>query len=128
MKLFSFLFISIIFLTVIISSNKIFAQQQDPYLPFAQVMPQPKGGLSEIYKNITYPDLAKRDGIEGKVYLLVYINENGNVDKVKVIKSLGGGCDEAAIKGIKSVKFTPAENKGVPVKVKLSLAITFKLQ
>ncbi len=128
MKLFSFVFIYIMFLTVIISSNEILAQQQDTYLPFAEVMPQPEGGITAIYKNITYPDIAKRAGIEGKVYLLVYINKNGGVDKVNVIKSLGAGCDEAAVKGIESVKFTPGEDKGVPVKVKLSLAITFKLQ
>jgi len=128
MKLFNILFISIIFLAGIFLSNKTFAQQQDPYLPFAEVMPQPDGGLAAIYKHITYPDIARKAGIEGKVYALIYINENGGVDDVKILKGIGAGCDHAAIAGIEAVKFTPGKNKGVPVKVKLSLAITFKLE
>lgn len=128
MKLFNFIFISIIFIAGILLSNETFAQQQDQYLPFAEVMPQPDGGIGSIYKHITYPEMARKAGIEGKVYALIYINENGGVDDVKILKSLGAGCDEAAIAGIKSVKFTPGKNKGVPVKVKLSLAITFKIQ
>lgn len=128
MKLFKLIFISIIFIGGIFLPGKTFAQAQDPYLPYAEVMPQPIGGLGAIYKHITYPEIAKKAGVEGKVYLLVYINEKGGVDNVKVIKGLGAGCDQAAINGIKEIKFTPAKDKGVPVKVKLSLSITFKLQ
>jgi len=72
--------------------------------------------------------MAKKAGIEGKVYVLVFINENGDVDDVKVIKGLGGGCDEEVIKAVKDSKFKPASNKGVATKVKLSLAFTFKLK
>ncbi len=97
------------------------------YLPFAQVMPSPIGGLAAIYKSITYPEIAKQAGVQGKVYLLAFIDENGNVNDVKVVKGIGAGCDEAAISAVKKVKFTPGKNKGVPVKVKLSLAIQFKL-
>ena len=101
--------------------------QEDPYLAFAEVMPQPVGGLEAIYKKITYPEIALKGGLEGKVYLLVYINENGGVDDVKIIKGIGGGCDEAATNAVKDVKYTPAKNKGVSVKIKLSLSIVFKL-
>lgn len=101
--------------------------QEDPYLPFAEVMPEPDGGLEGIYKKLEYPALARKSGIEGKVYLLVYINESGNVDNIKVLKSVPGGCDDAAVKAVKSVKFSPGKNGGAPVKVKLSLCITFKI-
>ena len=107
-------------------SNKDYAQQ-DPYLPYAQVMPQPVGGIASIYKHIEYPETAKKDGIEGKVYLLIYIDENGKVNDVKVLKGIGVGCDEAAVNGIKEVKFIPGKQNGVPVKVKLSLPVKFKL-
>ena len=119
----------LILLCAFIGGNNVdFAQQQpDPYLPFAEKMPQPVGGIGAIYKNITYPQTAKQAGIQGKVYVLIYINENGGVDDVKIVKGLGGGCDEAAIAGIKNAKFSPAENGGKPVKVKLSMAIEFKL-
>lgn len=128
MRLFGSILIAFIFIVGILYPNAIFAQQQNKYLPFAEVMPQPKGGLPAIYKHITYPEIARQSGVQGKEYLLVYVDEKGNVDDVKVIKGLGAGCDQAAINGVKAVKFTPGENNGKPVKVKLSLAITFKLQ
>lgn len=109
-------------------SNNILWLQEDPYKPFAEVMPEPVGGIEGIYKKITYPDIAKKSGIEGKVYLLIYVNESGKVDDVKVVKSLGGGCDEASIEAVKNTEFSPGKNGGKPEKVKLSLAITFKLQ
>lgn len=105
-----------------------FLPEEDPYLPFAEVMPEPVGGLEEIYKRIEYPDIAKKANIQGKVYLLVMVNEKGGVDDVKVIKGLGAGCEEAAVKAVKESKYTPGKNAGAPVKVKLSLSITFKLR
>ncbi len=97
------------------------------YLPFAEVMPEPEGGIPALYKKIKYPNIAKQSGLEGKVYVLIYVNETGGVDDVKVVKSLGGGCDEAAVDAVKQTKFSPGKNKGVAVKVKLSLSVNFKL-
>lgn len=102
--------------------------QDDSYLPFAQVMPAPVGGMGAIYKHINYPDAAKKAGVAGKVYVLVYVNEGGGVDQVKVVRGIGAGCDEAAIEGVKAAKFSPGKNDGAPVKVKLSLAIVFKIE
>jgi protein TonB len=99
--------------------------QEDPYLPFAEVMPAPVGGMKAIYEKIVYPEIAKNNGIKGKVYLMVFINENGAVEDVKVLKGIGGGCNEAAISGVRSVKFSSGKNNGKPVKIKLSLAINF---
>jgi protein TonB len=101
--------------------------QEDPYLPFAEVMPEMVGGISSVYKKINYPDIARKAGVQGKVYVMVLINERGGVDKVKVVKGIGAGCDEAAVEAIKKAKFTPAKNNGVAVKSKLSLPIQFKL-
>ncbi len=102
--------------------------QEEAYKPFAQVMPEPKGGMESIYKYISYPEIAARSGIEGKVFLLVYINEKGGVDDVKVVKGIGAGCDEAAVNGLKKVEFNPGKDDGVPIKVKMSLPVTFKLK
>lgn len=117
----------LLFILVGTSENLFAQQQQDPYLAFAEQMPQPIGGMEAIYKNIHYPETAREAHLEGKVYLLLYINENGTIDKMTVIKGIGLGCDKAAEDGVGKVKFTPAKNNGVAVKVKLSLAITFKL-
>ncbi|GJQ63341.1 MAG: hypothetical protein SCALA702_23940 [Melioribacteraceae bacterium] len=114
---------------LLIPTNNISAQAQqgDGFLAFAEKMPEPVGGLKEVYKNIVYPDIAKKAGVQGKVFALAYVNEKGEVDDVKILKGIGAGCDEAAIDGIKKAKFSPGQNKGQNVKVKLSLTINFKL-
>lgn len=120
-----FLLISSFFL-LNFNSNSLVAQQNE-YLAFAEEMPEPVGGLPAIYKLIEYPEVAKRTGIQGKVYALAFINEKGGVDDVKIIKGLGGGCDEATIAAIKKSKFTPGKQEGKPAKIKMSLQIQFKL-
>ena len=97
------------------------------YFVAVEEMPFPIGGLSAIQEKIVYPELAKRSGIEGKVYILAYINEKGIVDHAKVIKGIGAGCDEAALKAVKETKFSPGKQRGKPVKVQVSIPIVFKL-
>lgn len=100
----------------------------DGYLAFAQVMPEPAEGLPSVIKKIQYPKIAKEAGLEGKVFVMAYVDENGNVDDVKVLKGVGGGCEEEVIKVLKSTKFKPGMNNGQPVKVKTSLSFAFKLK
>lgn len=130
----TFFKISFLFFLFISISN-IFAEQSNlgtneggEYLAFAETMPEPVDGLPGIYKLIKYPEIAKKAGIEGKVYVLAFINENGTVDDVKLIKGIGGGCDEATINAIKQSKFLPGSSEGKNVKVKMSLQIQFKLK
>jgi protein TonB len=113
-------------LVIILSFSKLSYSQEDAYVSVAQVIPQPVGGMDAINKRIIYPKLAKNAGITGKVYVLVFINENGGVDNTKIVKSLGGGCDEEVQNALKTAKFIPGKNNGVPIKMKLVLAFTFK--
>jgi protein TonB len=124
---------SLFFLSTNIFANNIllelpFLPNDEDYLAFAEEMPSPIGGIEAIMKKITYPNIAKQAGLEGKVILLIYINEQGGVDDVKIVKGVGGGCDEEAVSAIKKTKFTPGKSKGAATKVKLTLAITFKLK
>jgi TonB family protein len=91
-------------------------------------MPEPIGGLKSIQEKIIYPEIAKRAGIEGKVYVLAFIDEKGNVANAKIIKGIGGGCEETALDAVKQTKFTPGKQRGKPVKVQVSIPIVFKLQ
>lgn len=102
-------------------------QGEEEFLAFAEVMPAPDGGMGSIIKHITYPDIARKTGVAGRVYVLAYIDDQGNCVDAKVVKGIGAGCDEAAVDAVKKVKFSPGKNKGVAVKVKLSLPIEFKL-
>jgi len=117
----------ILFTATIYPINYSYLPGDEDYAAFAEEMPSPVGGMSSIQKQITYPSIAKQAGIEGKVYILAYINDKGSVDQVKVLKGIGAGCDEAAMDAVKKSKFTPGKNKGNPLKVKLSLTINFKL-
>lgn len=123
-----FIFFLIISSTEIISKkNNLPVYQSEEYLAFAEKMPEPVGGLPAIYKLIEYPSMAKNIGVQGKVYVLAFINKDGTVDDVKVIKGIGAGCDEATVEAIKKTKFIPGELGGKPSKVKMSLQIIFKL-
>ena len=90
-------------------------------------MPSPLGGIEGIYRLIKYPTEAIKNKTEGKVYVLAFINEDGNVDDVKVVKGIGSGCDEATIDAVKKSKFSPGKSGGKSIKVKMSLQIQFKI-
>jgi protein TonB len=121
------LFFSFLILAVSESKAKNVTPGEEEYLLTAEKMPSPVGGFDGIMKKITYPDTAQRTKTEGKVYVFIYVNENGDVDEVKVVKGIGMVYDEEAVKAIKKTKFTPAMDKGVAVKAKFSLALVFKL-
>jgi len=97
------------------------------YFVALEEMPEPIGGIAEIQNKIIYPKEAKDNGIQGKVYVLAYINEYGIVDSTKIIKGIGSGCDEAAMNAIKQTKFKPGKQKGKPMKVQVAIPIMFKL-
>ena len=91
-------------------------------------MPEPIGGIAAIQSKIVYPEIAKRAGVEGKVYVKAYIDKNGDVTKAVVLKGIGAGCDEAALKAVKETKFKPGKQRGKPVNVQVSIPVVFKLQ
>lgn len=101
---------------------------QDSYLVTVEEMPEPIGGMFSIQEKIIYPEIAKRAGIEGKVFVLAFIDEKGNVVQAKIIKGIGAGCDEVALNAIKETKFIPGGHNGRTVKTQVSIPIVFKLQ
>lgn len=91
-------------------------------------MPELQGGLGELQKKIRYPEIAKKAGVEGRVIVQFVVNEQGMVENPVVVRGIGAGCDEEAIKAVQTARFTPGRQRGQPVKVKMSLPITFKLK
>ena len=91
-------------------------------------MPEPIGGIGAIQKQIIYPEFAIRAGIQGKVFVKAYVDENGKIFKVELAKGIGGGCDEVAMKAVKNSMFSPGMQRGKPVKVQVTIPILFKLQ
>ncbi|NOT75601.1 MAG: TonB family protein [Cyclobacteriaceae bacterium] len=97
-----------------------------------EVSATPKNGFKEFYKsigeNIQYPSQAKRATIEGKVFVQFVIARDGTLSDFKVLKGIGGGCDEEAVRIIKlSPAWNPGKQRGKPVKQRFTLPITFRL-
>ncbi len=102
--------------------------EEPQYFVAVEDMPEPIGGIAAIQSKIVYPEIAKRAGVEGKVYVKAFVDESGNVTKVEVQKGIGAGCDEAAMKAVKETKFKPGKQRGKPVKVQVSIPVVFRLQ
>lgn len=90
-------------------------------------MPELKGGLEEIIKKIRYPEEAKQAGIEGRVFVQFVVNTDGDVEDAKVVRGIGGGADEEALRVVQQAKFTPGYLNGEPVRVQFSLPVYFRL-
>lgn len=91
-------------------------------------MPKLIGGLKGLEQKIKYPELARKAGIEGTVYVQFVVDKHGNVENAHVVRGIGGGCDKEALKVVRQAKFKPGLQRGRPVKVRYSLPIKFKLQ
>ena len=90
------------------------------------------GGMAKLYeylgKNIQYPEMAKENGIQGKVFVQFVVDKDGSLTDVQAIKGIGAGCDEEAVRVIsKAKKWKPGKQRGRAVKVRMILPITFKL-
>lgn len=103
-------------------------EEEPQYFVAVEEMPEPIGGIMAIQQKIVYPEIAKRAGVEGKVYVLAFVDENGDVRDVKLMKGIGAGCDEAAMDAVKKTKFKPGKQRGKPVRVQVSIPVIFKLQ
>ena len=95
-------------------------------------MPSFPGGevklVEYIAKNLNYPHDAIEKGIEGRVFVGFIIDVDGSVTDVKLLRGIGGGCDEEAIRVIKSLpKWRPAKQNGVFSRVSYQIPVNFKL-
>ena len=99
----------------------------------AEVMPEYPGGNEAMsafmVKNIKYPETAKTKGIQGTVYVSFEVSSSGKVTNVKVQESVSPDLDAEAVRVVKMMPdWKPAENKGKPVAVSMTLPVKFKLQ
>ncbi|MCI0707982.1 MAG: energy transducer TonB [Ignavibacteriae bacterium] len=102
--------------------------EEDSYFVVVEEPPKLIGGVEGLMRRVAYPDIALRAGIQGKVILLAYVNEKGDVIRADVLKGIGGGCDEAAVDALRQSKFIPGKQRGTPVKVKVSIMVRFELR
>lgn len=91
-------------------------------------MPKLIGGMKALEENIHYPNLARQAGIEGNVIVQFVVNKRGIPIDLKVIRGIGGGCDEAALAAVRKVRFTPGIQRGRPVPVRMDIPVRFELK
>ena len=95
--------------------------------------PEFPGGMDALYKylaqNIKYPQLARDNGITGKVYVTFVVEKDGSIANPKVLRDIGGGCGQEAIRVVKSMpKWTPGKQRGKAVRVQFNLPVNFSLK
>ncbi len=108
---------------------------QYPFLVPFEVSAAPIVGMQGFYQTVAegikYPVEARRMGIEGIVLVEFTVNIDGSLSDFRVVKGIGGGCDEEATRIIylsqQKRKWHPGTQKGKPVKQLYTLPITFKL-
>ena len=96
-------------------------------------MPTFPGGMGALMKylaeNIKYPPLAKESGIQGRVFINFVVEPDGSISNVKVLRGIGGGCDEEAVRVVQNMpKWSPGKQRGKPVRVSYNLPVKFTLQ
>lgn len=96
-------------------------------------MPSFPGGdqalLEYMAKNTKYPPLARENGLQGIVVVTFVVDEKGNINNVQVLRGIGGGCDEEAIRVVKSMPaWKPGKQRGMPVRVQYNLPFRFTLR
>jgi len=106
---------------------------EDQIFTIVEKMPQFGKGeadlLNYLAKNIKYPQMAKESGISGIVYVTFVVNKQGKVDKVKVLRGIGGGCDKEAVRVVKGMPdWKPGKQRGKPVSVQYNLPVRFVLR
>ena len=119
------------FATILIVAPVALSQQavmdQDGIYLVCEKMPEIKGGLKALSKIIKYPKEAKKLGVQGVVYVQFIVDEKGAVVDPKLIRKLGAGCDEEALRALEKLKFNPGYVQGKPVKARFTLPIRFAL-
>lgn len=98
--------------------------EQDPEFP---------GGMEALLKylaqNIKYPQLARDNGITGKVFVTFVVERDGSIANVKLLRDIGGGCGAEAIRVVKSMpKWNPGKQRGKAVRVQFNLPVNFTLK
>ena len=95
---------------------------------FVVVEQQPEcGGVQALAENIQYPDVAREAGIEGRVFVQFVVDEDGDVTDPTVTRGVHETLDAAALSAVKQLECKPGRQRGEPVKVRMALPVTFRL-
>ncbi|MFU8813446.1 MAG: energy transducer TonB [Balneolaceae bacterium] len=103
-------------------------EEVEDFFIVVEQMPELIGGMGPLQEMIRYPEMARIAGIQGRVTVQFIVNERGEVENPVVVRGIGGGCDEEALRVIKMAKFTPGMQRGRPVRVQYAIPVQFMLR
>jgi protein TonB len=111
------------------SGDGLTGDAEPEFVTFAEQTAEFNGELFDwLGKNIQYPDMAKQNGIEGKVIIQFVVERDGKITNVEVVKKAGWGFDEAAVEVVKKMPpWKPAKQNGKAVRLQMSLPVRFTL-
>ena len=109
------------------------APKEETIFTVVEQQPEFSGGMSALgqylQKTLRYPAAAQRANVSGRVFMSFVVNTDGSIQDVSVLKGLGFGTDEEAIRVVKGMpKWRPGKQSGRPVRVKFQLPINFTLE
>ena len=108
------------------------ANDEQPF-SYVEQMPVFPEGQQAMYKfisdNLQYPEIAKQNGISGQVILQFVVSSDGTIKNAKVMRGIGGGCNEEALRILNAMpKWNPGKHNGRAVPVMFTLPIKFVIQ
>lgn len=105
------------------------AREPEPDIgDFVSVEIEPVYDDMALQRRLVYPEMARRNGIEGVVLIGALIGKDGRIEKTQVIETENEVLNAAALKAVNSTPFTPARQNGQPVRVWTRIPIRFKLR
>ena len=117
---------------VFVEEEPIVEEKVDEIFEIVEESAKPVGGMKSFYKyikkNIKYPNMARRTGLQGKVFVQFIVDKDGSLTDVRVIRCIGAGCDDEAGRILEqSPKWEPGKQRGRPVKQRIVMPIRFLL-
>jgi protein TonB len=104
--------------------------EEENYLPMHRISVPPVFSEREIIAALVYPPIALRSGIEGTVYLELFVDRRGEVKQITILRENppGRGFGEAAVAAFRGLTGKPAEANGVPVAVRYRYPVRFTIK
>ncbi len=118
---------------VVFEPMEIVEEEAEEIFYIVEHQPEPIGGIKAFYTyvsdNMVYPRSSLRARIQGRVFVRFIVDENGDISDAKIIKGIDKACDNEALRVIQNApRWKPGKQRGTPVKVYMSLPITFKIR
>lgn len=108
-------------------------EEVEEIVTIPEVDPEFPGGQDALYKylaqNIKYPEIARQNGITGKVYVTFVVEKDGSITNVRVLRDIGGGCGAEAVRVVESMpNWKPGKMGKQVVRSEFNLPVNFNLE